>query len=141
MLFRSDFGKELSADLLVSKARKKVPLLGKRRKNKVESENAEFNKEFSIYSDSAHDAFYVLTPHMMEYIMEMNKKSQGNSYLRFQKDGKVHIAIDSGRDSFELGSVKKINVQELREQFIEEIRYITDLIDELRLVDTLYLRL
>lgn len=36
------------------------------KKMKVELEGVQFNKDFDVYAPYAHDAFYLLTPHMME---------------------------------------------------------------------------
>ncbi len=127
-----DFGKELAADLIISERTaigKKLGLGG------VKTENEAFNKQFHIESGDEHTVFYVLTPHMMEYIVQMDAKGAGDTYMHYTRQGKVHIAINSKRDSFEIGHGKP-DVAALREKFLSEIRYVTDLIDELRLVDT-----
>lgn len=54
------------------------------------------------------------------------------------KEGKVHVAVNSGRDHFEAGSLEYVKVSELLQRFRDEIRYVTDLIDALLTVDTLY---
>ena len=100
--------------------------------------DAAFNEKFGISCDSAHDAFYILTPHMMEYLMTMDQRAGGNIYLRFLKEGKVHVAVNSGRDHFEAGSLEYVKVSELLQRFRDETRYITELIDALLTVDTLY---
>lgn len=132
-----DFGKTLSADLLLRERQSKLFRFAEnlfRSDDTIETENEEFNDKFIIRSDSEHDAFYILTPHMMEYILQMDRKSAGDTYLRFMRSGKVHIAINSGRDSFEMESGDDPGL--LKQRFVSEIRYITDLIDELRLADT-----
>ena len=50
-----DFHKELSADLCVFEG-------GRKRSGQIETESAAFNEKFGISCDSAHDAFYILTP-------------------------------------------------------------------------------
>ncbi len=129
-----DFGKELSADLLLVERSG----LGKKfAKGGIKTESEEFNKNFLIESDSDHDAFYILTPHMMEYILEMDQKGGGKTHMRFMRGGKVHIAINSGRNSFELSGTN-VDLAFLKSKFESELRYITDIIDELRLQDTIY---
>ena len=115
-----DFHKELSADLCVFEG-------GRKRSGQIETESTAFNEKFGISCDSAHDAFYILTPHMMEYLMTMD-----------QRAGKVHVAVNSGRDHFEAGSLEYVKVSELLQRFRDETRYITELIDALLTVDTLY---
>lgn len=129
-----DFGKELSADLRLSER----TALGKMfAKGGAKTESEEFNKRFYIQTRNEHEMFYVLTPHMMEYILQMDDKGGGSTYLRFVREGKVHIAINSRHNSFEVG-YGEADAAALRAKFEGEIRYITDLIDELRLVDTLF---
>ncbi len=131
-----DFSKELAASLAVWERDKMDRVLGR---ESISTENETFNKKFIVQSEIPEEAFYILTPHMMEYILEMDKKANGQTHLRFDRNGKVQIAISTGRDGFEIGKKTK-NATLLRKQFVEEIRYITDIIDELRLVDTLYKR-
>ncbi len=129
-----DFGKELSAALRLWERDKLKKLTGG---PGIQTENDTFNKHFQIVSDVEVEAFYILTPHMMEYILAMDKKARGQTHMRFDRDGKVQIAINTGRDGFEVGKKVK-NATLLRKQFVAEIRQITDMIDELRLVDTLF---
>ena len=129
-----DFGKELSADLLLVEREG----LGKKfSKSGIKTESEEFNKNFRIESDNEHDAFYILTPHMMEYILQMDQKGAGRTHMRFMRGGKVHIAINSGKNSFELNGTN-VDLAFLKSKFESELRYITDIIDELRLQDTMY---
>lgn len=134
-----DFGKELSADLLLRERTSKISKFTRkifRSKDEVQTENEAFNEKFVIRSESEHDVFYILTPHMMEYILKMDEKGEGDTYLRFQRGGKVHIAVNSDKDFFEMKG--ELDAERLRARFISEVKYITDLIDELRLVDTLF---
>lgn len=125
-----DFKKQLSADLSIFED-------GRRRKQ-IETENTAFNNKYGIICDNPHDAFYILTPHMMEYILEMDRKAGGDTFMRFLKEGKVYLAINSNRNHFEVGNIDNADVNELRQKFKSEIRYVTDLIDTLLSLDTLY---
>ncbi|MGM9658819.1 MAG: DUF3137 domain-containing protein [Eubacteriales bacterium] len=132
-----DFGKELSGEVCISANDKK---LRKQHKNdSVEMENDIFNKRFLVTSGNAHEAYYILTPHMMEYILSMADKSGGDVYMSFRRDGKMQIAVRTGRDFFELGK-SNANVEELHRKFLGELRWFTDMIDTLRVEDTLYLK-
>ena len=74
---------------------------------------------------------------MMDYILTMADKSGGEVYMSFLRGGKLHIAVHSGRDFFELGK-SNVDVTALHNKFLSEIGWFTDIIDELQLVDTLY---
>ncbi len=129
-----DFGKALSADMRLWERGKLGKMLAV---GGIKTENDQFNKHFYIQSEIEHEAFYILTPHMMEYILEMDKKAGGETHMCFDRNGKVQIAIHSGRDAFEVGK-GEVDAVKLREKFVQEIRYVTDIIDQLRLVDTLF---
>ena len=126
-----DFHKELSADLGVFEGLRK-------QYDQIETENAEFNKRYGISCDSVHDAFYILTPNMMEYIMAMDRRAGGKVYLRFLREGKIHVAVHSRRDHFEVGNLNDADLATLQLKFRSEVRYVTELIDALLAVDTLY---
>ncbi len=129
-----DFGKELSAEVRLWEKYNKDELP---RGDWLLTENDTFNRHFYIESEDEVEAFYVLTPHMMEYILAMDEAAEGHTHIRFEKDGWVQIAISTSRDGFEVTDYKQ-NATMLRQQFVKDIRRVTDLIDELRLVDTLY---
>ena len=126
-----DFHKELSADLGVYEGLRK-------RYDQIETENAEFNKRYGISCDSVHDAFYILTPNMMEHIMDMDRRAGGKIYLRFLREGKIHMAVHSRRDHFEVGNLNDADLATLKLKFRSEVRYVTELIDALLTVETLY---
>ena len=130
-----DFGKELSGEVYISDNAKK---LRKQHKNdSVEMENEAFNKRFLVTTGNAQDAYYVLTPHMMEYILTMAGKSGGEVYMAFLRSGKLNVAVQTGRDFFELGK-SNADVEALRRKFFNELKWFTDIIDTLRVEDTLY---
>ena len=130
-----DFHKKLSADLCVFESNRRM-----RPRDLVETENEAFNKKYGVSCSSPHDAFYVLTPHMMKHIMTMDERAGGNTYLRFLKEGKVHLAVNSGRNHFEPGSLEEAGLDALRNRFRNELQYVIDLIDALLSEKTLYQR-
>ncbi|MEG1509240.1 MAG: DUF3137 domain-containing protein, partial [Clostridia bacterium] len=66
----------------------------------VEFESVDFNNEFEVKCTNQHTAFYVLTPHFIEAIREINSKTQGQLLMCFV-NGKMHVALNDGRDSLE----------------------------------------
>lgn len=130
-----DFGKELSGEVHISGKSKKS--YGVSISGNVKMENERFNRQFFVNAQNPQEAYYILTPHMMDYILTMSEKSGGTVYMSFLRDGKLHIAVQTGRDFFELGG-SKVNIESLRNKFLGELHWFTDIIDELRLADTLY---
>ena len=129
-----DFGKELAGEVYISERTKKTR---RSLKSNVTMDNEQFDKRFCVRADDPQEAYYLLTPHMMEYITAMADKSGGTVYLSFLRSGKLHVAVQTGRDFFELGK-SNANVGELRQKFLGELRWFTDLVDTLRVEDTLY---
>ena len=129
-----DFGKELAGEVYISERTKKTR---RSLKSNVTMDNEQFDKRFCVRADDPQEAYYLLTPHMMEYITAMADKSGGTVYLSFLRSGKLHVAVQTGRDFFELGKCNA-NVGELRQKFLGELRWFTDLVDTLRVEDTLY---
>ena len=129
-----DFGKELAGEVYISEWGKKDR---KRMKSNVTMDNEQFSNRFCVRANNPQEAYYILTPNMMEYIINMANKSGGTVYLSFLRDGKMHVAVKSGRDFFELGK-SNANVEELRQKFLNELRWFTDIVDTLRVEDTLY---
>lgn len=129
-----DFGKKLSGQVYISQRTRKdgVPM-----KSNVKMDNEQFNKRFCIRADDPQEAYYILTPHMMEYILSISNSSGGTLYMSFLREGKMHIAVQTGRDFLELGK-GKVETEKLREKFKSELHWFTDIIDTLRVEDSLY---
>lgn len=130
-----DFGKELSGEVHLSANAK--ALRKQRRDDSVEMENPAFNDRFLVTAADAQEAYYLLTPHMMEYILTAAGKAGGEVYMAFLRGGRLHIAVKTGRDFFELGK-SQANADGLRQKFLGELRWFTDIIDALRLENSLY---
>ena len=109
--------------------------------NRVQMESMEFNEAFAVYSEDAHEAFYILTPQMMERLMEMyNKYCRINDYsfhnmsLHFQGD-KLYFALEFYGNAFDPGKFP-ISYPEEKAKLKDDIQIIIDLIESLDLIDT-----
>lgn len=116
---------------------KKLPAVirlseGSINKGNAETENVAFNSKYAIYTDDPHTMFYVLTPHFMEYIVAADEAANAQTFFCFAGNT-VHIAIDNGHNAFEIPSNKaaRSNPSIAREQIKSEVKYITDILDEL----------
>lgn len=119
-----------SVEHKVQVKKKETRLMGgyKKGKNSIETENMDFNKKFEVYGDS-HTAFYILTPHFMEYIIAADDKFPGRTYLGFEGD-KVHIVRDTGKNLFKVKGDAK-NREKVKERIESECKFITDVLDEI----------
>lgn len=130
-----DFAKELYGEVHLSAATRNM--VSSYKKARIRMENEAFNEKFIVTADDPEEAFYILTPHMMEYILHVAETHRGNLYMSFLRDGKFHIAANTGEDFFELGK-KSTDPEKLSQAFLEEIRWYTDIIDQLRIEPNLY---
>ena len=130
-----DFGKTLSGEVHLSENTK--ALRKQHKSDCIKMENPAFNDRILVTAENAQEAYYVLTPHMMEYILAAAGKSGGEVYMSFLRGGRLHIAVKTGRDFFELGK-SRADVASLRQKFRGELRWFTDIVDELRLEEHLY---
>lgn len=51
--------------------------------HKIETENAAFNRKFSVFAEDGHTAFYILTPQVLEDITEFAGLFPGATYMAF----------------------------------------------------------
>jgi hypothetical protein len=106
-------------------------------KGDVETENTAFNEKFQILGNG-HSALLILTPHFMEHILSTDSKANGRTMLCFSGD-RVHIAIHNGKDLFEVKRKKELkNTPALKARIQGELKYLTDILDELFQNDNLF---
>ena len=93
--------------------------------------NKEFNKRFCVESDNEFAALSILTPHFMDYLLNLEKLTVGKIYFSFRRN-LIHIAISNDRNFFEIQSFGN-DLELLQTKIEEETEYITNIIDELLL--------
>ena len=132
-VFLLDFNKPLDGYLQVLEKGK--PTVN-RKYNKVKLESVQFNKKFKTFATSDHLAFYVLTPHFMEGLMDFEANNKG--HISFSFIGKhLHIGINNFRDTFELKMFKELNMDSFKE-FEKELGVVKEVISELKLNRSIY---
>lgn len=104
---------------------------------KVALEEQEFNKQFKVYAQNEQEAFYILTPTMMEKIKKLSNSINGKILLCFI-DNKLHVGIENDDDAFEPSIFVKVDEASAKEKILKDIKLITDFIDELDLDNDLF---
>ena len=138
-----DFNKTFKANLQVVqngfKHAKRKRFFGKEEEKykKVEMEDITFNKEFKIFAQNEHDAFYILTPQMMERIRNVANNIDGYLILCFI-DNTLHVGIHTNRDSFEPSMMKELDPEVEKQKIINDINLITTFVNELSLDTKLF---
>ena len=138
-----DFNKKFKADLQVCQktfSNARVSNWGSENKfKKVMMEDQLFNKIFRIYAQSEHEAFYILTPSLMEKIKKLEENINGHLLMCFI-DNKLHVGIYDNKDSFEHSIFTKIDEAKVLESISKDIKLITNFVDELDLDNDLFIR-
>ncbi|HAN21447.1 MAG: hypothetical protein A2Y15_09185 [Clostridiales bacterium GWF2_36_10] len=106
------------------------------RMEKLDLEDAEFNRDFDVYAANEHEAYYILTPHIMQSIKTLRDRTDGKLILCFVTS-RLHVGVNNNKNAFEppifraldAGVVSSIN---------DEINVITRFVDELKLDRNLY---
>ena len=100
---------------------------------KVELEDVEFNKAFSVYTTNQIEARYMLTTSMMERFLSL-KMDFKSKYIRASfKDGELLLAIQSNKDLFRFGTILPYSQQKAFEDVITEFVSILKITDALNL--------
>lgn len=137
-----DFNKTFKANVEVCEngfsGNRANTLFGKSKYNVVKMESEEFNKKFRVYAQDPHDAFYIITPSLMEKIKRLEAINKGKLFLGFCNN-QLHVGIDDGTDSFEPGSCfSEINEEEVVNRMSTDVSKITMFVDELELDNDLF---
>lgn len=98
----------------------------------VEMENVDFEKEFAVYSYDQIEARYILSPVMMERILEYRKKWKRDIYLSFV-NSKVYIAIPESENLFEPSFFSRLDNKEYYERMVSYLDLIIDVVESLNL--------
>ena len=108
--------------------------LGYDEEHKVEMESMEFNELFTVYARTGHDAFYMLTPEIMEAMVTIWKKHGKDEKNQFRdmsfhlRDNKFYFAVENGGKTFEPDKFP-ISYPDEKAKLDKDIRLIKELID------------
>ena len=138
-----DFNKTFKANIQVSQknfGNSRIKNWGQKVKyKKVMMEDQAFNNQFKTFAQDEHDAFYILTPSLMEKIKRLAGSVQGKLLFCFI-DNKLHIGLQNGKDSFEHSIFSEINEEKVTDEIAQDIKIITNFVDELSLDNDLFRR-
>jgi hypothetical protein len=128
-----DFPKQFKSNVFLLQPGQFRPYSGMR---KIKMESIQFNSEFKIYTNDDHDAFYLLTPHLMEKLLKLDSKycdKIGFSFL----NSKLYIAIDSRIDTFDVSILGDISNRDI-DKAITEIENMIEFVEYLQLDSELF---
>ena len=97
----------------------------------IKTGNDDFDKRFNLSSDDEAAALRILSPGRIERILALADSSIGKFAVNLNSDGRLYIAVHSGRGFFDLDKGRE-NPAQLRERFARELRWFTDMIEAFR---------
>jgi hypothetical protein len=127
-IFEFTFNKSFEGSLQVLES---GSIESNRKYHKIKLESVDFNKKFRTYATTELTAFYILTPEIMESILNLEKNNPGKVNLSFYGD-KMYIAINNSRDTFELKLFRKID-QRVIDEYQKDLGVFKDIVSALRL--------
>jgi len=98
----------------------------------IKLEDPEFEKEFCVYASDQVEARYILSPSLMQRIVEFKRKWDTKVYLSF-RDSKVYIAIKMNKNLFETRLFKSIVDYKFMEENIRFLILLTGIVEDLNL--------
>ena len=141
-----DFNKTFKANVQIAQKgfpnAKRKRFFGKKEElfKPVEMESEVFNKQFRVFAQNEHDAFYIITPAFMERVQSLAAHNKGKLLFCFVGN-RLHIAIHDNRDYFEPGSIfREIEAQKAIWKVRSELSAVTRLISELSLDNDLFIQ-
>lgn len=137
-----DFNKRFSANVQVRtknfyNSKLKIDK-GESKYEEVKMEDDLFNKEFKIYAQNEHDAFYILTPHFMEKLKDVTDTLNTRIMFCFI-DNKLHIAINNSKDAFEYSIFSKVDESTIKDYVFKEIDVIVNFVEKLSLESDIFI--
>lgn len=123
----ADFNKEIQNETYVYSSGGKWFSRFKR----VRLEDPVFEDRFNVYSDDQIEARYILTPKMMQRIVDLEDRFGANLFVSFRGHN-VYIAISQRHNMFETSFRDEVSFNQVA-LFLEEVHSILDIINDLDL--------
>ena len=92
-----------------------------------------FDKRFLLTGGDEAAVLRILTPSRLERFLALADASFGKFAINLNPDGRLYLAVHSGRGFFQIGRDRE-NPAQLRERFVRELTWFTDMIDVFRSV-------
>lgn len=141
LFFIADFNKHFkgrtfvlpdSAEKLFGRFGQKLQEIGKSHGELVKLEDPAFEREFAVYSTDQVEARYILSPALMQRMLEFKYKTGEKVHFSFT-GGEVNIAISSNKNRFEPKLFSTVLDIELAREFVEDLQMALAVVEDLNL--------
>lgn len=126
--FEFDFPKEFKGQVITTEESLFTLFSGLKR---IQLESVDYNKKFKTYTSNEHNAYYILTPHLMEAILELEKNNPGRISISFFGN-RLSIAINNSKNTFELNLFKPVD-ERIFNELERDLLVIKNIVTELKL--------
>jgi hypothetical protein len=142
LLFVADFNKEFHGETIVDRDNMERMFGGlgrafqqmniSRSGDLVRLENPVFEEKFAVYSTDEQECRYILTPALMERIVALDDRTEGQICLSFRKSN-LYVAMTYRRDLFEPGIFRIPIDPGAANTLVEIITMMTEIVEDLNL--------
>lgn len=94
--------------------------------HKIEMEDMVFNQKFQVYAEDEHNAFYILTPQMLEKITEFSQSVGEQVAISFYGET-MFVAINGWGSAFD--AKIDVPIAEQKEQILKDVQVIEKAVD------------
>lgn len=129
--FNKNFSKELQIiqrGFGYTNKKKSIFTAAANRRHKVEFENEQFNNMYECLCQDEQEAFYLITPHIQEALMNFNRVIDGKLMLGF-RGNVVNVAIENGKDMLEPSLFKTVSYENDVLPILQERNVIQNFVD------------
>ena len=106
----------------------------------VKMDNVEFEKEFVVYGTDQIEARYILTPLLMQKLLNYKKRTGEKTFISFNRD-KIYLAIDYGKDLFEPSIFHSLLKYKIAMEYVATLHLAIGIVEELKLNQKLWSKL
>jgi len=106
----------------------------------VKMDDVSFEKEFVVYSDDQIEARYILSPSLMQKLLNFKKRSKYPLFISF-KANNIHMAINYDKDLFEPSVFHSLLEYKVAMEYIETLHLVIGIVEELKLNEKLWSKL
>lgn len=134
IFFIADFNKNIGSNTFVmqkSRPRESANL------SIVKMDNEIFNTKFKVYTDNIQNAFYLLSPALMERIEKLSNRFACPINISFLET-KIYISINTNKDNFEADIHKHVVKQDPANTLIKDLEAVLGIVEILALDSNLW---
>jgi hypothetical protein len=106
----------------------------------IKMDNIAFEKEFVVYATDQIEARYILTPLLMQKLLNYKKRSKEDTFISFNAN-KIYLAIDYRKDLFEPSVFHSLLKYKIAMEYVETLHLAIGIVEELKLNQKLWSKL